>query len=517
MQQLPIGEQNFRKLREAGMLYVDKTEHICALLTGSNYCFLSRPRRFGKSLTLSTIEEIFQGNRDVFKGLWIENNWDWPDTHPVIHISFNRIGYAEIGLEAALIREMERHASNFGIQLESQTPGLMLREVLLRLADRHKPVVLLIDEYDKPIIDYLDKDELPVAKNNRATLKTFYSGLKDHKSQAALRFFLITGVSKFSQVSIFSDLNYLDDITFENTFAALTGYTQAELETNFKNHLEHLHLAFKDMGRDELLERIRLWYNGYSWDGVTRVYNPFSILNLLKKRAFDDYWFKTGTATFLMKKIREQKLYQLNDLRVSGAVFENYDLENMDTRSLLFQTGYLTIKSVDRTRNLYTLDLPNREVEEALTNHLVASLLNRNPADSINPVLELENAFLKNDLERVMQVINAMLKDLPSHIVHAKDEHFYHALVHLHFRYLGLFIESEPHTSDGRMDAVVQTPTHIYILEFKLDESAASALEQIRAKRYADKYRVAGKTTVGIGINFESGKKAVGGWLSELV
>jgi hypothetical protein len=517
MQQLPIGEQNFAKMRRLNMLYVDKTEQIYRLLQGSNYNFLSRPRRFGKSLTLSTIRNIFQGEKELFKGLWIENQWDWSVKHPVVHISFNQIGYAEIGLAAALTKALRQVADDFGVDVKSTTPGLLLRELILAMAAKHGTVVLLIDEYDKPLIDFLNKNELSIAKENRAILKSFYSGLKDDAAQAALRFFLITGVSKFSQVSLFSDLNYLSDITLNSKYNTLVGYTQEELLQNFEDYLQLLQRKIGNVDRPALLERIRRWYNGYSWDGTERVYNPFSILLLFENLNFGDFWFKSGTPTFLINLLKEQELYVVDDMRVSGILFDSYDLENMDARALMFQAGYLTVKQYDPYRNRYTLGYPNREVEEAMNNYLIASLLNRMPVDALRPVELLEEGFLRNDLPKVIAVINSLLKDLPSHLLDDKTEHFYHALVHLHFRYLGLYLESEVHTSDGRMDALVQTPTHVYIIEFKLNVDAKVALAQIVEKQYAEKFRLIQKEIIGLGISFDTFKKAVKDWVSKEV
>jgi hypothetical protein len=517
MQQLPIGEQNFANLRQLKMLYVDKTESIYQLLQGSRYNFLSRPRRFGKSLTLSTIRSIFQGEKELFKGLWIENQWDWSEKHPVVHLSFNQIGYAEIGLAAALTKALRQVADDFGVEVTSATPGLLLRELILALAAKHGTVVLLIDEYDKPLIDFLNKNELSIAKENRATLKSFYSGLKDDAAQAALRFFLITGVSKFSQVSLFSDLNYLSDISLNSKYNTLVGYTQEELLQNFEDYLQLLQHKMGNVDRLALLERIRRWYNGYSWDGTERVYNPFSILLLFENLSFGDFWFKSGTPTFLINLLKEQELYVVEDMRVSGILFDSYDLENMDARALMFQTGYLTVKQYDPYRNRFTLGYPNREVEEAMNNYLIASLLNRMPVDALRPVELLEEGFLQNDLPKVITVINSLLKDLPSQLLDDKTEHFYHALVHLHFRYLGLYLDSEVHTSDGRMDAVVQTPTHVYIIEFKLNVDAKVALAQIVEKQYAEKFRLIQKKIIGLGISFDTVKKAVKDWESKEV
>lgn len=512
MQKLPIGEQNFANLRQLDMLYVDKTESIYKLLQGSRYNFLSRPRRFGKSLTLSTIRNIFQGEKGLFKGLWIENQWDWSEKHPVVHLSFNQLDYHKLGLEQALIQFLDERAAESGLMLKGQTVKEKLKELILALAQQQATVVFLIDEYDKPLIDYLNKNELYQAKENRTILKNFYSGLKDDAAQAALRFFLITGVSKFSQVSLFSDLNYLSDRTLDASLGALVGYTQEELELNFADYLIDLNQSFPGLSRPALLDHIRNWYNGYSWDAIVRVYNPFSILLLFQQQQFGDFWFKSGTPTFLIDLIKEQGFYELGDMSIHGTIFDSYDLENMDARALMFQTGYLTVKQVDRLRNRYVLGVPNREVEEALNNYLIGVLLNRMPADSVRPIELLQDGFLLNDLPKVITVINSLLKDLPSHLLDDKTEHFYHALVHLHFRYLGLYLESEVHTSDGRMDAVVQTPTHVYIIEFKLNTTAEVALDQIQEKQYADKYRLLHKTILGLGISFDTKAKRVQDW-----
>jgi hypothetical protein len=514
MQQLPVGEQNFKLIRSSNMLYVDKTEQIHRLLSGGRYNFLSRPRRFGKSLTLSTIKNLFEGKKDLFKGLWIEDKWDWTTQNPVIHISFTRIGYGEIGLINALVIALQTIAEKYEITVHATTPGLLLLELVTKLADKHGPVVLLFDEYDKPIIDYLDKAASEQAKTNRQILKNFYGSLKDDDAQAAIRFFLITGVSKFSQVSLFSDLNYLSDLTLDQDFSTLVGYTQQELLQNFDPYIKELNKSLPSLSLDELQDKIKEWYNGYSWDGINRVYNPFSILLLFKKRLFADYWFKSGTPTFLIELLKEQSIYRVDESRVPSSFFDSYDLENMEANALMFQTGYLTVKSYDPSRSRYLLGLPNREVEEALNNYLIANLLSRHPNESLRPVELLEDGFLQNDLPKVITVINSLLKDLPSHLLDDKGEHFYHALVHLHFRYLGLYLESEVHTSDGRMDVVVQTPSHVYIIEFKIDTSAQVALDQIIHKAYADKYRLLQKNILGVGISFDTEKKNVKDWAS---
>ena len=509
MKKLPIGIQSFRKLREGGNLYVDKTEHIYKLVNFGSYFFLSRPRRFGKSLTVSTIAELYSGSRELFEGLWIENRWDWSKVHPIVHISFNEIGYATSSLEQALHDRLDEIAAQHGLSLKAATYDQKFRELLHSLSALKGKVVLLIDEYDKPLIDYLSSEQLPIAKAHQQILKNFYSIIKNADSHLELVF--ITGVSKFSQVSLFSDLNNLDDLTIDENASALTGYTQEELERYFDEWLGWLQQKFPRQSKDALLEDIKTWYDGYTWDGETRLYNPFSILNFFKKRSFEDYWFKTGTPTFLIKKLEERGYLMPEELTVNRALFESYTLDNLELRSLLFQTGYLTIKSIDQYGQ-YRLGYPNREVEEAMYNHLVANLLNWEPLDSTRPVIQLKEALQANKLTEAVAIINAMLKDVPSHLLADKGEHFYHALVHLLFRYLGLFIRSEEHTSDGRMDAVVHTPSRIFLFEFKIGESAEAALRQIHDKGYADKFRADGKPITLVGINFDAKKRAVDAW-----
>lgn len=367
LRKLPIGIQTFEKIRTEEFLYVDKTEAIHRLLMAGDYFFLSRPRRSGKSLTLSTIKSIYMGQRDLFAGLWIADQWDWEKVHPVIHISFSSIGYRTLGLEAAIEAELRLLGEQLGVLLQEEGIDRILRELIRKLADNGK-VVLLIDEYDKPIIDYLD--DIEQAKLNQSILKTFYSVIKD--SDSYIEFLLITGVSKFSKVSIFSDLNNLTDITLHRHFAALTGYTQVELEENFVPYMAEAE-SYLAVDRAELLAQLRHWYNGYSWDGRTYVYNPFSILSFFQQSEFRNFWFETGTPTFLLKLIREQWLYKLDDLTVSEHTLTSYDIEALQAVPILFQTGYLTIKAKERF-GLYTLDYPNAEVKESMLEYMISDL-----------------------------------------------------------------------------------------------------------------------------------------------
>lgn len=368
LQKLPIGIQSFAKLRQEDCLYIDKTEAIHHLTTrGGRYYFLSRPRRFGKSLLVSTLKELYSGNQTLFKGLWIEKQWDWNKKHPVIALSFANIGYRTLGLETALHRELMQQAQQHQIHLShTDSIALMLAELLKTLATQHSRVVLLIDEYDKPLIDYLD--DLHQARENQKVMKTFYSVLKD--SDDYLELILITGVSKFSKVSIFSDLNHLFDLTLDYKAATLLGYTQAELEHYFAPYLPAVeqHLS---LNRTQLLAELRKWYNGYTWDLKNSVYNPFSILSFFQHQDFRNFWFESGTPSFVPKLMYQKQLYRLESLWVDELSLGNFDLAELQVIPVMFQTGYLTLKSRD-TRGMYWLDYPNYEVKRAMLTYLLA-------------------------------------------------------------------------------------------------------------------------------------------------
>ena len=330
MKKYPIGIQDFRKIREEGYLYVDKTEIICRLLMRGSYYFLSRPRRFGKSLLLSTIHEIFSGNRDLFKGLWIDNNWDWNKKHPIIHFKLSKSDYQELGLRQALISELDKSAAILNITLSKPSLKERFEELILKASVNAK-IVLLIDEYDKPIIDYLENPDK--ANENREILKQFYSIIKD--SDPYIRFLLITGVSKFSKVSIFSDLNNLSDITFHPQFNDLGGITQQELETNFSEEIKSL-----SEYNPSVLNDVKLWYNGYTWNGKQTVYNPFSLLRFIESGQFENYWFSTGTPTFLVNFIREAGKFTLDEEEYTSlSSLSQFDVNHLEFKPMLFQTG----------------------------------------------------------------------------------------------------------------------------------------------------------------------------------
>lgn len=508
MRKYPIGIQDFRELRLGDYLYIDKTAVIFKLLEQGKYYFLSRPRRFGKSLLLSTLKYLFLGKKELFAGLWIEHKHNWQE-HPVIHLSFSSIGYKDLGLDIAIDLEINRFASQFDVQLEEKGIARKFRELIEKIFHKKGQVVLLIDEYDKPLVDYIDRPE--EAEQNREILKIFYSVLKD--ADPHLRFFLITGVSKFSKVSLFSDLNNLDDLTLVPTFGSIAGYTQEEIDQYFQEDLKTLSEQ-EGTSIQDMRNRIKDWYNGYSWGNDERIYNPFSVLSLFRHKRIANYWWETGTPTFLVKKLREAYYFDLNEMEAGKVLFESFTLDNMNLISLLFQTGYLTIKSYSPEERLYLLDYPNLEVKDTMQQHLLGAFRHTHQVESLPLLVKIKRALEKEDLDRFIELIDLLFSTIPHQIFLQKQEAFFHAILHLSFSGIGMIVQSEVSTSKGRVDSVVHTKNHIYVMEFKLDASADSVLAQIRDKRYGSPFLNQEKEVIALGINFSSANKSVEEWRS---
>jgi hypothetical protein len=374
MKYLPIGIQTLTKLREKNCIYVDKTRLIHHLLSNGSVYFLSRPRRFGKSLLISTIKELVSGNKAVFEGTWIADQWDWSKTNPVIHISFDAADYRGQGLGNAISYELKEIAEKYAVVLEETGYKLQFKELLKKLNETYGKVVFLIDEYDKPITDFLEASALEEARKNQVIMKDFYSVLKS--SDDLLEFVFITGITKFTKVSFLSDLNNLKDITLAKDYAALTGYTQEELESYFDDYLQRVAKELQ-LTREALLQHTKTWYNGYSWDGETKVYNPFGTLNFLDERRFKNFWFATGSPSFLIKLMRNREVFNVENTVIDSTLMEKYDLENLELVPLLFQAGYLTVKSVDLMNGDLLLDYPNKEVRESMYLFLIHDIAGR--------------------------------------------------------------------------------------------------------------------------------------------
>jgi hypothetical protein len=500
---LPIGLQYFAEIRKHDCIYVDKTEYIFELCRPpSRPCFLSRPRRFGKSLTLDTIAELFSSNRTLFEGLWIADKWDWTETYPIIRLSLDSIGH-ESGLKNALIDALQEIADDYELNLLAKSPGVAFKELIKKVAKKTgKQVVVLIDEYDKPIIDYIDPYNLAEANKQRNILKEFFSILKGSSNH--IRFLLITGVSKFARVSIFSDLNHLIDLTLNKKYAALCGYTQQELEENFEMYLKKLPA--------DTLEKMKLWYNGYSWDASTFVYNPFSVLNFFENETYSNFWFATGTPTFLVKLMRQRFDYKLEETEVSNLILESFRLEEfdaLDINSLLLQTGYLTIKKITPSGK-FILNYPNQEVRQAFGQFLLSEYTQTALTIPYGP--NILDALERNNLAEVIKIINNLIKSVPDQNYIKDQEKFFHAIIHLIFTMVGSDPRSEMHTAIGRMDTVIIMPHRIFLFEFKMNETPVDAIKCIKDREYADSLRYLNKPITGVGVVFSIEKKGVADW-----
>jgi hypothetical protein len=494
---LPIGIQTFREIREEGYYYVDKTGFARHLIDQGKYYFLSRPRRFGKSLFLDTMKELFEGNQPLFRGLFIHDHWNWSVTYPVIRISFGGgVVRDRFDLEATLHQQLSYHEGRY--DLPAAFPDISSRFLeLIRLvhAQTGRRVVILVDEYDKPILDRIEEPD--AAREIREGLKDFYSVIKD--SDAHVKFAFLTGVSKFSKASLFSGLNNLEDITLDKRYSAICGYTDSDVDAIFAPELEGL-----DRGE------IRQWYNGYNWLGDA-VYNPFDLLLLFRNREFRPWWFETGTPTFLIKLLTERQQFTPDLARIMApeSLLSTFDVGNIPTEALLFQTGYLTIDSARFLpgRLELTLRYPNKEVQASLNDSLLQALSRDTMAPSRN-VSRLYDILVANDLVSLRDLFHSFFASIP-HDWYRKNqlagyEGYYASIFYSYFAALGLDITVEDSTSKGRIDMTVRFNGRIYLFEFKVVEMVpeGKALEQLKSKGYADKYRQYGEPISLIGVEF---------------
>ena len=515
---LSTGRQSFRDLREDNCIYVDKTQLLHTLVTQGKMYFLSRPRRFGKSLLVSTLAELFKGSRELFTATWVEDKWDWTQKSPIIHISFASVAYKKQSLDAGIEQLLLKFYKEHNLDAEGETDiGLLFANLIKKISEKQGRVVILIDEYDKPLIDYLEFNKIEQAKENQETLANFYAGLKD--CDDFIRLLFITGVSKFTKMSLFSKLNNLTDLTVSPKFSTLTGYTREEVEHYFEDYIQETLSVLTDYNRTELLEKMRVWYNGYSWDGKTRMYNPYDILLFFFHQDFQSFWFGTGTPKFLVDRMLQQNFYQIEDIEADLNFLDEYSLDNLEITSLMFQGGYLTIKEKKEDGELL-LSYPNQEVKDAMYSLLISNMGKPRSGGGIT-VRDLNRAFMSNDLDKVKTILSTLFRNLTydvyTHQTVQQVEGFYHGLIYILFKYLGIYVQSEVHTTIGRADSVVQTPTHIYILEFKINSDGETALQQIKTKKYAHTYAADSRTKIGIGINFNVANRELDGWKEEVL
>ncbi len=495
---LPIGIQTFREIREENCYYVDKTAHIQQLIDEGKHYFLSRPRRFGKSLFLDTLKELFEGNEPLFEGLYIHDHWDWSVRYPVLRLDFGSGNFDEPGiLHKEVMAQLDAVEKETGVESHYDTASARFRHIIQMLhSQAGQRVAVLVDEYDKPILDVLDEPE--VARANRDFLRGLYSTIKSN--DAHIKFTFLTGVSKFSKVHLFSGLNNLTDITIDSQYSALCGYTQEDLDTVFAPELPGL-------DRDE----IRDWYNGYSWRGDEKVYNPFDILLLFRRHSFEAYWFETGTPTFLIETLFNRRVssLELDEMIGSNDLLSTFDVDEIATEALLFQTGYLTITGEENLggESLYSLGYPNREVRQSLNRSLLRYLVKDATRLMANRV-QLYRLLEANDFAGMETLFHAFYASIPYEWYTNNDianfEGYYASVFYSYFAALGLNITVEDSSSQGCVDMAVHFNDNIYLFEFKVVELASegAAMAQLKEKGYADKYRSLDQPIHLIGVEF---------------
>jgi hypothetical protein len=519
LKNLPIGQSSFENLIKGDMLYVDKTEIIYRMITTSKYFFLSRPRRFGKSLLISTLEEIFKGNKELFKDLWIyKADYNWEE-HPVIRLDFNSIdSTTPDSLILTLNSFLERTAKNFGIYLENTNLKARFEELVIKLnSSTGNQVVLLIDEYDKPIITHLGKGDegIRLAEKNRDILKNFYGTIKAASVIENLRFVLLTGVSKFSKAGVFSELNNLSDITMHGRYASILGITEEELTHYFDEYIK-LQCNYLEIDEEEVRLKIREYYNGYRFSETDlKVYNPFSLIKFFDESKFRNYWFESGTPTFLVNLIKERNYYipQTESFSADETTFSSYELDNLDITALLFQTGYLTIKDYDRDFGTYVLGYPNVEVKYSFLRHLYKDRV----PDEDNKYKRLVELLAKGDLDEFISVMSSIFAGITYDEGSRINEANFHTLFYVTLAAGGLPARSQVLNYSGRIDMVVEVKDKVYIFEFKCNQSADKAIEQIRQKKYYEGFISSAKEIYLVGINFDMEKRNIAQYKWEIV
>ncbi len=508
MKKLPIGIQTFQKIREDDYIYVDKTGIAVDLINRYQYVFLSRPRRFGKSLFLDTLKNLFEGRKVLFSGLIAENSHDWSKTYPVIKISFGGGNFRSPEmLDITVLEELKGNEKRLGIHCDLPVISARFSRMINTAHETFgQPVAILIDEYDKPILDNIDQPEM--AALAREELKALYSVIKNNDEH--IRFAFLTGVTKFSRVSVFSGLNNIEDISLTPEFGTICGYTQHDLETVFEKHLQ---------GVD--MNEVKQWYDGYSFMG-DNVYNPFDILLFLRgNKQFRSYWFETATPTFLVKMIQQHGFFvpDLNNIKTGEELLTSFDIDNISPVTLLFQSGYLTIKEVRRRGSFvsYILGFPNLEVSAAFTNSLLDLFSETSRRNDIQS--DLCFSLEDGDLEQFKGAIHALFAAIPYHNYTNNDiaryEGFYASVIFAWLSSAQLSILVEDCTNKGRIDMSVETGKTIYLIEFKVDMPEEKALAQVKSKGYVEKYQTKGKKIILIGIGFSSTEKNITDFLWE--
>ena len=510
----PIGIQNFESLREDGYFYIDKTALIYQMVKTGRYYFISRPRRFGKSLLISTLEAYFQGKKELFNGLAVEKlEKDWI-THPILHLDLNIEKYDTLeSLEKILNDNLAYWESLYGTRPTETSFSLRFAGIIQRACEQTgQRVVILVDEYDKPMLQAIGNEELQ--KQFRDTLKPFYGALKT--KDGYIKFALLTGVTKFGKVSVFSDLNNLDDISMWNEYIEICGISEREIHENLEAEL-HEFAAARGVTYDKICAELKENYDGYHFThNSIGIYNPFSLLNAFKRKEFNSYWFETGTPTYLVKLLKkhhydlERMAHEETDVQVLNSV----DSESTNPIPVIYQSGYLTIKGYDEEFGIYRLGFPNREVEEGFIRFLLPYYANVNKVESPFEIQKFVREVRAGDYESFFRRLQSFFSDIPYELARELELHYQNVL-YIVCKLVGFYVKAEYHTSEGRVDMVLQTDKFIYIMEFKLNGTAEEALQQINDKHYSRPFETDSRKLFKIGVNFSAQTRNIEKWLVE--
>lgn len=511
----PIGIQNFEKIRTDGYFYIDKTALIYQMVKTGSYYFLSRPRRFGKSLLISTLEAYFLGKKELFEGLAMEKlEKDWI-TYPIFHMDLNTEKYdTRESLDSILNFTLEKWEQQYGTAPSETTFALRFRGLIERAYKQTgQRVVILIDEYDKPMLQAIGNEELQ--KEFRNTMKAFYSVLKT--MDGCIQFAFLTGVTKFGKVSVFSDLNNLDDISMRNQYIDICGVSEKELHDDLEIELHEL-ADIKGVSYHEICDKLREYYDGYHFThNSIGIYNPFSLLNTFKYKEFGSYWFETGIPTYLVELLKKHHydLRRMAHEETSISVLNSIDSASDNPIPVIYQSGYLTIKGYDEEFGIYSLGFPNREVEEGFIKFLLPFYANTNAVESEFEIQKFVREIRIGDYDSFFRRLRSFFADTPYELIRDLELHYQNVLF-IVFKLVGFYVKAEYHTSEGRIDLVLQTDKFVYVIEFKLDGTAEDALRQINEKHYALPFEAGGNRRLfKIGVNFNAKMRNIEKWMVE--
>lgn len=514
LKNLPIGIQDFESLINDGYLYVDKTALMHRLVSTGRYYFLSRPRRFGKSLLISTLKAYFLGKKDLFEGLAVEQLEQKWTVHPVLHLDLNTAKYKEPGkLDAVLDKTLSKWEKLYDIKPHDPDFGMRFEDVIQCAYEKSgERVVVLVDEYDKPLLETIGNEALQ--DDYRSTLKSFYGALKSKDD--CIKFAMLTGVTKFGKVSVFSDLNNLNDISLDNDYYNICGITEEELKGVFEPYVNRLAEARK-MTQSEAYSELKRNYDGYHFtDETPGMYNPFSLLNALQKRTFGSYWFETGTPSYLVELMQDQdmKLWNITKKLVSSDVLNSVDIATAEPISVIFQSGYLTIKGYKNEYDGYLLGFPNEEVKRGFLRYLIPRYTSVRPSDTAFEIESFVEEVRGGDISGFMKRLKSFFANTPYDLIKDTENHYQNVLFIL-CNLCGLYTKAEFHTSDGRVDMTIETSDYVYIFEFKYNGTAEEAMSQIKEKNYAQPFLASGKKIALIGANFSGETRNIENYLDE--